>query len=354
LTLSDRLDIEVDIMQNLHQPVHENVTRLLEVISHGKLRVHVYENLLGGNVMHSSPASSLYSANTGKKPRDLGSVNYEVFTAAAAARNLHQIASGLRYLHNQHIVHKDISPENVVITQPFDTNQDCIQPRELSFPEAESATSSSSRRFNNTPEKRRCIGKSDDDSNGSGGCGFAGFFSKTSAFGSVGYPILKICDFNQAEKLNANNSRIYSAEGAMPFRPPESMAMNTGDTCDSDCEMDDTGCVDSPEKNQKESFKNTEGGIDGYKRDLWSVGVMLYLMCFGVSPFGRDATTTISVQLAIMAYSNEIEWPQWFLDGLNLAAEDAGNSGRNDVAFLYNNIKSLLERDPRKRNFFGL
>eukprot|EP01069_Polyplicarium_translucidae_P003579 Polyplicarium_translucidae@DN2356_c0_g1_i2.p2 len=112
-------------------------------------------------------------------------------------------------------------------------------------------------------------------------------------------PCLKIVDFNTATEVESDGS-IWDAEGTRCFTPPE--------------------CLDPGQKGE---------GVDGYKRDMWSAGVMLYCWLCGKLPFWSDN----SVELIGRIITDPLTFPE--------------DVPLTDDARRF--IGALLEKDPRHR-----
>merc|ERR1712025_1016490 len=98
---------------------------------------------------------------------------------------------------------------------------------------------------------------------------------------------VKIYDFGCAEICGGSDPvskklTVYSAGGTTMFWPPEAFLIDEDD------------------------------GIDGGKRDLWSVGVVLFCMLFRFAPYWDESP--IKMQMAIM--SQPVVYPPWFLQGI--------------------------------------
>lgn len=119
----------------------------------------------------------------------------------------------------------------------------------------------------------------------------------------VGYqhdrPIhITLIDFNSAEAVDADG-KIYDAQGTVLFTPPEAFLHSQYD------------------------------GIDGFARDMWSVGVLGYTMLTGGLPVTGERS--LEIQLKLIGLSEPIEVPV---------------AGDDSLKFL---IESLLSIDPTKR-----
>ena len=53
-----------------------------------------------------------------------------------------------------------------------------------------------------------------------------------------------------------------------------------------------------------------EEGFSGKRRDLWSIGVILYCMLFGEAPL-YSADSNFAAQMKIM--TGTVEYPRWFV-----------------------------------------
>ena len=89
-----------------------------------------------------------------------------------------------------------------------------------------------------------------------------------------GRPIhVTLCDFNSAEQVP--DGIIYDAQGTVLFSPPEVF-----------------GRIDPKE------------GVDGYARDMWSVGVVGYCMLTGRTPVEGDRA--LEIQLKLIGMKDEV------------------------------------------------
>eukprot|EP00392_Amoebophrya_sp_AT5.2_P003427 g3432.t1 len=244
------------------------------------------------------------------------------FTAARALQNAKQISSGVAYLHSCRVVHKDLYPHNVLVAGgKFALEKDVF------LDEATASGSSGSSSITDVDIEDAFYhpaslvdAEVDLDTN----CG------TSSAFGSS-VVVLKICDFNCCEMLADDDPQnlIFSAEGTTSFRPPEAYSVDV-----------------------------KEDGICGFKRDIWSVGVMLHVMCFGKLPFENDGASQFALQLRIMSCPERHPLPDWFEDSAD--AIDIARSGSSTATgramkrrTLANELRtlllSLLAKDPEKR-----
>ncbi len=78
-----------------------------------------------------------------------------------------------------------------------------------------------------------------------------------------------LCDFNSADEV-ADDGLIYDSQGTRAFSPPELFR----------------------------SFK----AVDGYARDVWSIGITLYCLLFGELPFKSSPQEELSLQVEIMRF----------------------------------------------------
>lgn len=110
-----------------------------------------------------------------------------------------------------------------------------------------------------------------------------------------------LCDFNIAEERI--DGRIYDAQGTVIFSPPEVF-----------------GRIDPSQ------------GVDGFQRDVWSMGVLAYCLLTGETPI-TEADSSLMTQIQIMRLTTEsIHVPNF-----------VGNSRLRAL------IESLLHPDPSKR-----
>jgi serine/threonine protein kinase len=124
---------------------------------------------------------------------------------------------------------------------------------------------------------------------------------------SITTPIqLTLCDFNTAEYVCAPGNMIYDAQGTVLFTPPE-------------------------------AFMHSHDGIDGFARDMWSVGSMAYVMLTGCLPVTGQRSLEIQLKLLGMANNGTVglELPKWCLEGVSER--------------MISVVESLLRIDPRNR-----
>eukprot|EP00928_Gymnodinium_smaydae_P081109 TRINITY_DN64682_c0_g1_i1.p1 TRINITY_DN64682_c0_g1~~TRINITY_DN64682_c0_g1_i1.p1 ORF type:complete len:427 (+),score=94.81 TRINITY_DN64682_c0_g1_i1:54-1283(+) len=258
--LQGRIDEELFILGALQ---HDHVLRLIEVIDDpGVENMYVVlEGLAGGQLMSWSQRMAAYSlvadtsvANAAvEDDEDWGSSDAEapgaVAQAAApcvatvygegAARHLfRQLISAVAYLHSRSVIHKDIKPDNIFLSEP-PTAAGAMRELDLTaWPNVVAVGDTSS------PDA-----------------------SLAAAGASCRGLVAKLGDFNSAVQCADPDCLIYDAEGTQLFTPPE-------------------------------CFDRRDGGIPGRPRDVWSLGCVLFVMLYGRCPFW--AQENIFLQLAIL------------------------------------------------------
>jgi len=120
---------------------------------------------------------------------------------------------------------------------------------------------------------------------------------------------VKLCDFGYARYL-AKRQKLNDACGSPLYCPPE---------------------------------LTIEGKYDGFKADVWSLGVTLYCMVFGCYPFSLTCSNTSDLDqmvssLFIQIRTNE---PRYNVNEVSISKD------------LHNLLRSLLEKNPDKRNSIG-
>jgi serine/threonine protein kinase len=120
---------------------------------------------------------------------------------------------------------------------------------------------------------------------------------------------LTLCDFNISEYVSAEGC-IYDAQGTLHFSPPEVFARSLSD--------------------------DPHIGVDGFARDIWSVGIFGYVMLCGVLPIKGKSALEIQLKLIDLA-TNGDEFPDW-------------SCRESDPDFrLLDLINQMLYTDPTKR-----
>lgn len=89
---------------------------------------------------------------------------------------------------------------------------------------------------------------------------------------------LTLCDFNIAEERDSG--RIFDAQGTVAFSPPEVF-----------------GRIDP------------SSGVDGFQRDIWSMGVLAYCLLTGESPV-KEAESSLMTQIQIVRLKTDNIRPQ--------------------------------------------
>lgn len=117
-----------------------------------------------------------------------------------------------------------------------------------------------------------------------------------------------LADFNTATwNVERKNTDIFDAEGTQMFTPPE--------------------CFQP--RSEEEFASGIRNPLDGSKRDVWSVGVTMFVALFGEPPFRGDSA--LELQLNIL--HEELVIPSF-----RKLSDDC-----------FNFLMKLMERDPKKR-----
>ncbi|KAF7456873.1 atypical MEK-related kinase (incomplete catalytic triad) [Cryptosporidium felis] len=303
LSVYERVILEFLIMSKLNHKSVPRVFGLLEIPEINQLVV--VQEYLPFQLMYWDRRSQIYSAERGSK-RPL------VYGEKVSLMIFGQLVACLEYLHRQGVVHRDIKPENIFLTKKVQGSDLIITDHypELDLnPEEDSENSSESSEdgfedrcaWFDSPiyesvleakiEQERIFSDALELSQerqveiflGEGARlrsvdqilslkEYRDFFQKTPDFGDSEDPeiLVKLSDFNSS--VVVDESRLifdsdfgsdinFSSEGSLLFTPPECFKL--------EC---------------------TKNGVDGFKRDIWSLGCVLYCMLNGRPPFlGRDA-----------------------------------------------------------------
>mmetsp|Transcript_49601 Transcript_49601/g.105559 ORF Transcript_49601/g.105559 Transcript_49601/m.105559 type:complete len:380 (-) Transcript_49601:63-1202(-) len=256
IPLKDRIEEEIRLLASLQHP---HIMPLIEVIDDPS-KEHMFmvlEGLAGGQIMSwhddlaaytmvpqstfSPPISDAWGASVRCLQSASPSTSPTVFQEAAAAHLFQKILSGVEYMHSKRIVHKDLKPDNIMLTRPL-PYQDGRFARELSIVG-----------WPNLQGPQPIAIEMQDP--------LTTLFQK--------FPVEpKIGDFNSAVQCSDEDCTIYDAEGTHHFTPPE-------------------------------CFDPHDDGLKGCPRDVWSLGCLLFVMLFGRCPYWEKQS--IMLQLSIMS-----------------------------------------------------
>mmetsp|Transcript_72336 Transcript_72336/g.204426 ORF Transcript_72336/g.204426 Transcript_72336/m.204426 type:complete len:385 (+) Transcript_72336:70-1224(+) len=251
-------------LQILGDTDHRHIVRLVEVIDdpqHEKLYA-IFDGLAGGQLMvwdddctayglRSDPnlvrqhwGDAVSSANAAGGPQ--GS-DIAVYQEPVAAYLFRQLLEGTQYLHERGVIHKDLKPDNILLSKPVPSADPRFARRHAL--DAGKVQGQAEAGAGNAPPPTSGL-KGD----------FVGFLGQSSL-------VLKIGDFNTSAVCPQPDCLIYDAEGTQQFCPPE-------------------------------CFFDSHGGVRGKPRDMWSIGCVLFTMLLGRCPFWADVN--IQLQLSIM------------------------------------------------------
>mmetsp|Transcript_96835 Transcript_96835/g.172315 ORF Transcript_96835/g.172315 Transcript_96835/m.172315 type:complete len:372 (+) Transcript_96835:40-1155(+) len=295
VALGERIEEEVRILEQLAHPQVMCLEEVIDDPDHGWFYM-VLEGLAGGQIMSWDEGSCAYSVNS-----DSEAVNRLWGAAVQGGDSLHpvvavfsedfarylfrQVVEGLAYLHEKEVVHKDLKPDNILLSNPTPCDARFVQLLNLSAWPQLSARAA-------------------------GGAALG----EVLASGGVA---AKIGDFNTAALCSAPDFLIYDAEGTVQFTPPE-------------------------------CFMDSQSGVRGKPRDVWSLGCTFFVMLFGRCPFW--ATENIFLQLKIM--QEDLELPTG-RESVSPAALDFLQTSLQKEPSLRPTCQQLLEtawlKEPDKR-----
>ncbi|CAE8646648.1 unnamed protein product, partial [Polarella glacialis] len=253
--LKERIDEELRILSELS---HKNVLNLEEVIDdpeHDWL-YGIFEGMPGRQLMDWKQDCLAYSAGSdesGAVRRSWGDAvqaeglepgQFEViaFQEVLARYLFGQLLEGLAYIHEQGIIHKDLKPDNLLLTIPVPSSDS----RFVRLLDIEGWPQLASR---------------GDAKAGEAAAG-ATFLEMLRRVGMVA----KIGDFNSAVVCPPPDFEIYDAEGTQQFTPPE-------------------------------CFLGSSKGVKGKPRDIWSMGCVLFIMLYGRCPFWEKENIVLQCKI---------------------------------------------------------
>jgi len=256
--LKVKIEGELRILQRLR---HVNIARLEAVIddpSQDQLFV-VLEGLRGGQLMRWENSCQSYTLGTANANHES---EVQVFQESSARFLFRQVLEGVAYLHASRVIHKDIKPDNIVLSMPLELSKvvahrmDVV--RDLNGRDGAEGSSSEAEESNDACNVLMRLEQREDRDTSDAG------WHLLQRAGVVA----KIIDFNCSLLTEDPDCTIFDAEGTQLFTPPE-------------------------------CFQGSSQGLRGQPRDLWSMGCVLHTMLFGRCPFW--ASTEIMLQFSIIA-----------------------------------------------------
>lgn len=253
VSLGEKVAGEVSILERL---CHPHVVALHEIIDDPRVEklYVVLEGLPGGQLMTWNADCSAYGVTAADKSNveiywaeelvwgtvRAGTLADQVvcFQEALARQLFRQLLQAVAYLHGLCVVHKDLKPDNAVLSAPTPPED----PRFVRLVRLGAVS----------------------EPGVAGDRGDTGDALPQPTRGPLG---LKLVDFNSAVVCEPPDCLIFDAEGTQLFTPPE--------------------CFEGP-----------SGGVHGMSRDLWSLGCTLHTMLLGRTPFWAEAN--IDLQLKIL------------------------------------------------------
>jgi len=246
------LEGEIRILEQLAHPHIVQLQEVIDCAASDSLYV-IYEGLPGGQLMEWREGSQAYSSSTtaavaqfwgdalGTEAVDLAADSREVVVLQEelARHFCLQLADGIAYMHDRGVIHKDLKPENLVLSKPI--------PRDARFVSRLS--------LRNWPDLTGAVGT----------VSSVGKQTLQELLVKAGLDV-KIADFNSAVACEEPDCLIYDAQGTQQFTPPE-------------------------------CFINTDAGVLGKPRDMWSLGCVLFVMAFGHCPFWADTNIELQMQV---------------------------------------------------------
>eukprot|EP00929_Paragymnodinium_shiwhaense_P063312 TRINITY_DN31638_c0_g1_i1.p1 TRINITY_DN31638_c0_g1~~TRINITY_DN31638_c0_g1_i1.p1 ORF type:complete len:375 (+),score=64.04 TRINITY_DN31638_c0_g1_i1:82-1206(+) len=255
VTMQEKVNEELRLLAALD---HERIIKLVEVIDapDHEILYCVMEGCVGGPLMNWNERAFLYDLDSAEEAvrqhwGDVVTVGgasasrpqgaYMVFQENVAKVFLRQVLEGVAYLHSRNIIHKDLKPDNLLLSRPL-PSADARFVRALHFetwPEVKSVMVGTAENGAATPLQR--------------------------LFES--HPMVaKIADFNSAAECSPEDYLIYDAQGTNQFTPPE-------------------------------CFMGSSEGLDGRLRDAWSIGCVLFCMLFGRCPYWASDNLSLQFQI---------------------------------------------------------
>jgi len=254
-SLQEKVRRELEILAALRHP---NLVQLVEVIDDPKQNAmfSVFEALHGGQLLHWKRKHAAYhvtfDADTVQKfwgsqvasaAISTGEKEIVVFQEAAIRHFFKSVLQGCAYLHEQGVIHKDVKPDNVLLTAPVPQSDPRFVNR-LSLQDWPTSAPRKPLMENNSPT-------SDGD---------AGQLLQSHQVSA------KLADFNCARIGAQSDCLIWDAEGTQLFTPPE-------------------------------CFAGASEGVKGKPRDAWSCGVLLFCLFLGRCPFWAEDNFSMQVQI---------------------------------------------------------
>ncbi|CAJ1380801.1 unnamed protein product [Effrenium voratum] len=252
------LEEELRILSKLSHP---HVISLQEVIDdprHDSIYV-ILEGLPGGQLMDWKRECCAYSVASaaagswGSAVQDCDSRDSQrevlVFQEILARYFCRQLAEGIEHMHRQSVIHKDLKPDNLVLSRPIPADRRCVRVLGLAaWPQL----------------------------SGSRGCSEELPGAELLQLLREHALQVKIADFNSAEECAPPRCLIYDAQGTQHFTPPE-------------------------------CFLGSDLGVPGKPRDMWSLGCVLFVLLFGHCPFWAEENNLL-LQLNILS-DKQVEMP---------------------------------------------
>uniref|UniRef100_A0A7S4T5T3 Protein kinase domain-containing protein n=1 Tax=Alexandrium monilatum TaxID=311494 RepID=A0A7S4T5T3_9DINO len=263
--LGSRIEEERRILGRIS---HKHICALEEVIDDPGFETLylVYEGLRGGQLMRWNPECNAYHVRS--DPLDVrqqwceavrcgdtgAGEEIATYQEPVARHLLRQLLQATAYLHEQGVVHKDLKPDNILLSLPVPTaDRRFVRLLSLAC-------------WPNVPPPRE-VGPALDQPAAAEPAGLPSDDGDLSELMARSGFLLKVSDFNTAVERPQPDCRIYDAEGTHFFTPPE-------------------------------CFAGHSGGILGKPRDVWSVGCVLFTMLFGRTPYWAEVN--LALQILIM------------------------------------------------------